>query len=57
MVSTVPDWGWDCLHARTLVWLPGWNGLRAASKVVSLLPAAVAVKQIREGLAGARPLA
>jgi multiple antibiotic resistance protein len=37
--------------------LLGRNGLRAASKVISLLLAAIAVKLIREGLAGIQPFA
>jgi multiple antibiotic resistance protein len=43
-------------RADALNRLLGRNGLRAASKVVSLLLAAIAVKLIREGLAGLQPL-
>jgi multiple antibiotic resistance protein len=40
--------------AGTVTRLLGRNGLRASSKVVSLLLAAIAVKLIREGLSGLR---
>jgi multiple antibiotic resistance protein len=46
---------WLFQHANRLTRLMGLNGLRALSKVASLLLAAIAVKLIRDGLLGIAP--
>ena len=56
LFNLVVAW-WLFRRAEAVTQLLGRNGLRAASKVVSLLLAAIAIKLIREGLTSVWPLA